>query len=153
MFLSLSACNTPVSKSVPSSSVASSHTQETAKAQDLSNITSLAVPNKVVYVHNGIRTTYTNENPKFQNIIEMNAVRQTSTLEALKLAIDSATVAKQGDYLIYEYENNRYESVYFHLMSSPDNNFANWVANVDGKNVTPYGNLAPVDELLTYLKR
>jgi hypothetical protein len=129
------------------------------KGQDVSDITKLATPDEIVYLHNGVKTTFTKEDVRFQGFIIVNNKRQTNKLGACECMIDKSF---QGDYLIYNYKNN-YVPVYFKLVPSPDEGFENNVFNYYGSTPIPsneindptkteiYGHLAPANQLLAYL--
>ena len=132
------------------------------KGQDISDITKLAVPDEIVYLHDGVKMVYTKEHPKFNKIIQLNNNRQTEPLGALKLFVDFNDVAVHGDYLIYQYKNTNFVPVYFKLAPSPDESFGNWIMNKYGTKIPAdgerdpaktmaHGHLAPADELLAYL--
>jgi hypothetical protein len=135
------------------------------KGQDISDITKLPTPDQLVYLHNGVYWgDITKKNPKFQKIIQLNNLRQTKKLGALKLTVDYKSTENNGDYLIYIYDTKNLVPVYFKLVPSSDGRFDNWLINYYGSNAVPsvdkvirtnvnaYGNLAPADELLAYLK-
>lgn len=139
------------------------------KGQDASDITKLITPDEILYLHDGVKKTYTKKDPKFKTIIQLNNKRQTKKLDRLKLAIfaifGDKDFASKGDILFYHYTNSNYASVYFNLVPSPDERMENWVANYYGSNGLPsyiskiddptkkdaFGHLAPADELLKYL--
>jgi hypothetical protein len=139
------------------------------EGQDVSDIKKLATPDELVYLHDGVKTIYTKNSPKFKKIIQINEARQTKKLNALKLAIwavfQDKNFASKGDILFYHYTNSNYAPIYFNLVPSPDEMFANCVANYYSSNGLPsyvktddptkidaFGHLAPADELLAYLK-
>jgi hypothetical protein len=134
------------------------------KGQDISDITKLPTPDELVYLHNGVYSDISKRNPKFQKIIQLNNSRQTKKLDALKLAVDYKSTEINGDYLIYVYYTKNFVPVYFKLIPSSEGKFDNWLINYYGSNAVPsvdkvirtnvnaYGNLAPADELLAYLK-
>lgn len=129
--------------------------------QDVSDITKLATPDEIVYLHDGTKTTYPKDSPKFNKIIQKNKARQTKKLDACKCMID---VPSNGDYLIYYYTRTNYAPVYFKLVLSPDDRFENNVFNYygtklpnyakkyDKSKIDVYGHPAHADELLVYLK-
>ncbi|MDQ0201727.1 hypothetical protein [Neobacillus ginsengisoli] len=135
------------------------------KGQDVSDITKLITPDELVYLHDGVKKTYTKEDQKFQTIIQLNNKRQTKKLGALKTElIYSNGFPSHGDYLIYKFTNTNYAPIYFELVPSPDERFENSVVNYYGSNTLPsyvkkddptkfrtYGHLAPADELLAHL--
>jgi hypothetical protein len=133
------------------------------KGQDVSDITKLAEPDEIVYLHDGVKTVYPKEHPKFEKIIQLNKKRQTKQLEPLKLFVDYNDVVIHGDYLIYQYKSTNFVPVYFKLVPSPYERLENWVMNkydsnipADGKDnpskINAYGHLAYADELLAYLE-
>lgn len=151
------------SKNVSANTTSSNLKKSTRlKGQDVSDITKLSTPDELVFLHDGVKTTFAKENPKFKKIIQLNNKRQTRQTGACKCIIDFNDVAKNGDYLIYNYTNTNYVPVYFKLVPSPDK-FENWAMNNYGSNIpsdekdvrtkiNAFGPLAPAGELLSYLK-
>lgn len=163
----LTSCSQPSKQSSKNTSSNNSstssnlHSNSELMGQDVSDITKLATPDEIVYLHEGVKTTYPKDSPKFNKIIQKNKVRQTKKLDACKCMID---VASNGDYLIYNYTSTNYAPVYFKVVPSPDERFENNVFNYygtklpdyakkyDKSKIDVYGHLAPADELLAYLK-
>ena len=137
------------------------------QGQDLTDITKLAIPDEVVFLHDGERTIYEKGDPKFQLIIYLNNARQGRKLGALKLAVDFQNyVWVTGDYLIYQYTSTDYVPVYFSLLPSKEGRFPNYVVNCYSPNgfitedagsnptkIFAHGHLAPADALLDYLSQ
>jgi len=163
----LTSCSQTINQSSKSVSPKNSSTSsnikknEELKGQDVSDITKLATPDELVYLHDGVKTTITKDSPKFKEIIQMNTARQAEKLNVCKCMIDKSF---QGDYLIYNYKSFNYVPVYFKLVPSPDERFENNVFNYYSSTPIPsdekndptknemYGHLAPADELIAYLK-
>jgi hypothetical protein len=150
------------SKNVSFNNTTTSSNLPALMGHDVSDITKLATPDELVYLHDGGYTIITKKNPKFQKIIQLNSSRQTKKLGASELVVDYKNIEKNGDYLIYLYTDTNYVPVYFKLVPSPDEKSENWLINYYGShlpsdrkvirtNINAFGNLAPADKLLAYL--
>lgn len=137
-----------------------------SKAQGIGTmyVKDLEKPDEIAYVVDGIETVFTSSDEKYENILELNAARDTLNTEGikqesgalnrgmLKLVLDSDFL-EQGRYLIYRYADGRHGEVIFYLADSEKVNSGDysWIIE-DGNHGGPFVNLSAADDLIEYIE-
>ena len=138
--------------------------QQNPKEQDLGSIylRDLERPEALIYVVDGKARVFSEGDPKFEKILELNNNRDTtqpvaSLLGALRRNAYASFLSDEywthGRYLFYRYPEDANENCFFSLPKEREVNLGGqeWTypwANVGGI----YGDLAAADELIAYIE-
>ncbi|KLU58646.1 hypothetical protein CEB3_c46620 [Peptococcaceae bacterium CEB3] len=126
------------------------------------------IPNKILYYHQGKSTVIPNNDPRFNNLINMTKARLDGSIDIYKSVITLSDVSAQKektDLLEFVYDNNvevfwkphangqtqyQYRLVYNSLIFPLDGTRRDWLIVLPIQN-GPLGPLKSPDELLKYL--
>lgn len=157
--ITISACKSSDSKAnnsrnpVPASSNSSfSSYYYQVPTQNLHLMSELMVPDKIIYYHNGNQTVFKKDDEKFDKVIEANKERERGELGMASGMFEFEEISNTGLTLVYDYSQSGYAPLFFQLDKNDYNQY--FVAQYTSPQdlfATPYGPLAPPDQLLALL--
>lgn len=117
-------------------------------------LSSLKKPDSIIYYGDEQQKVFTKDDPKFQNIINLNIQRNKSKLEMLKSVIKITVndISQGANMLVYKYDQSGYASIYLPLNESSDGKYAiAQQTSPENHMAQKYGFLSATDNLVNYL--